>query len=152
MSEKHISELEKLCRVCGAHLHKGKSARKYVCAKYQADLYEIFSIDIRLDELHKHPTKFCHPWKNKLHSIKKALQEGREMQTNKTVYDWEDHKQQNCPICSPPPLKAGRHKKKPNMGGRPKNISYQGAMKHVKAIAPPPISNYNTLVTDTPPD
>lgn len=74
------------------------------------------------------------------------------MQTNKTVYDWEDHKQQNCPICSPPPLKAGRHKKKPNMGGRPKNISYQGAIKHVKAIASPPISNYNTLVTDTPPD
>ncbi len=137
MNENHTSKLEKLCRVCGGQLGKGKSARRYTCSNYHADLKETFSIDTHLDEPHKHPTQFCHPCKNAIYFNKKD---------NRTLYDWKDHRESTCLICSPPPLKLGRPKRQPKTG-RPPIVSYQSAIKHIKSLATS-ISDKD-LVTDT---
>ncbi len=76
----------------------------------------------------------------------KALKEGKETTFNKTLFDWEEHIEESCRICSSPPLQAGRPKRQMRTG-RPPTISFQGAIKHINTIAPVPISTYNNLVT-----
>ncbi len=144
MNEDHISGLNKLCRVCGAKLAKGKSARQYGCMKYTTDLNEIFSIDVSLDLPHIHPSNFCHPCKNIIYHCKKAVKEDRTNKIRKHIQTWEDHHEEGCLVCDPQPAKLGRPKKTA-VSGRPPIISPQSAITYIKKIAPAQLTNRNQI-------
>ncbi len=89
--------------VCGEQLcmyRQRKICQKvYSCPQNQANLNKIFSIDIRLDELQKHPTQFCYSCKN---AIKRSQRRQKSQHQQNPMIGRIMHKETSCLICSPP--------------------------------------------------
>ncbi len=140
MTEKHISGLGKLCRVCGSKIAKGKCNRRYSCIKFASDLNETLSIDVSPDEPHTHPSHFCQICKSAIYNKrKKGVKEGNKIDTYVRVHNWKDHSDDVCEVCEPPPHKGGRPKKPGR--GRPSIKSAKSAAKYIRLIAPAQLTN-----------
>lgn len=137
MSGEHQSALQKLCRVCGKNVYKGKTARQYKCFDHQADLRETFGLDIALDSCDKHPPFFCQTCKNVIYCQKRAVTNNRDYTNRVTVKEWEYHIEQICEICHSPAVSAlGGRPKKLKKEGRPQIQSIPSLLKHIRDIAP----------------
>lgn len=61
--EYHVSQLRKVCRVCGKRLNKSKGKepeRGYLVEDSSKELAEVFGLDTSEDQDDTHPKKFCH--------------------------------------------------------------------------------------------
>ncbi|XP_043941410.1 V(D)J recombination-activating protein 1 [Protopterus annectens] len=117
--ENHISNLEKLCRICGASFKKHGSNIKYPVqgpadadvqdllkkmgkkiTLWQAIIYKVFHIDVTTDLETIHPRHFCHNCRVIIN--KKIISvTGKELYFPKTVkVDWQPHSKV-CKVCQP---------------------------------------------------
>ena len=101
--ERHESNLSKLCRICTDKAKKRKHRAKTLkrCIDYQNKIKEKYSIDISLDENHRHPQYLCHLCYSNLYLPK----------THALQNDWPAHTEgETCLVC----MKVENDK-----GGRP---------------------------------
>ena len=145
----HMFVLQRLCRVCGYTLTKGgKSTKQYQCADNKEALQTSFGIDVSKDKTNIHPASYCHPCSSVMYFKKKAEQQQREDNHTRRVFDWKEHAggTDNCMVCSElTTIRAGRPRK-PKRSGRPANISQLSAIKHIKSVAPPPLTTRNDII------
>jgi len=105
---------------------------------FDTDLKEVFGIEISSDLLEQHPSHFCHPCKNIIYFSKKALNEGREYNPDKTINIWNKHTDTGCAVCD----SAGRPKKA-HKAGRPAKKSAHSTILHINSIS---YTDYNNII------
>ena len=120
----HAAVLQKICRVCGESLTRAFRVH-YECAetKHAKKLMKVFGIDVSRDDHSVHPHNLCHKCQNVIYTSNKRA-EGR------------DYTNEGCSVCQHISVvqRGGARKIKV---GRPAEVCYQSAIRHIRSIAPP---------------
>lgn len=94
--EYHMSELRKVCRVCGKRVNKAKGReRNYLVAEYSKELAEVFSIDASTDSENIHPFQFCHSCHT---AIRFWNTRGGDTPSVGRVFMWAKHSEPECMV------------------------------------------------------
>ena len=114
-SNNHISNLEKICRICCKGLDKTRRCKEV--ALYKELIWNYFHIDIQSDNRDVHPTCICEQCRKILLKVEKFPSknaEGKIYHPQLSFYDFKPH-HENCKICQSctkakkggrPPLKS----------------------------------------------
>ena len=140
--ERHVSLLQKLCRICGNLLQKDT----FNVSNYSSMIQTAFFVYTDLTNVH--PAKICLKCYATMLNIQK-----RETTTQTKVVTWQPHTSTDCETCAYASgfSKAGRKPKK-GKSGRPKstsnNIWTRKIINGIAANLPPKVLPDNLSVTD----
>ncbi|XP_078607650.1 uncharacterized protein LOC144879762 isoform X1 [Branchiostoma floridae x Branchiostoma japonicum] len=88
----HLSQLTKLCRLCGS-----QAERQKCCTKYSSEFLKIFGIDLSADIATIHPTSICHKCRCLFDRYKRE-QNPENFETHTKPYTFKQH-DDSCNIC-----------------------------------------------------
>ena len=154
------SSINKYCRVCRGLLQKKKKQTQYSCAIHSEKLKETFGIDTSCDS-DIHPTHFCNTCYSVVRRQITASREGIPYRHSMVTFQWQAHTEENYMVSSnvydivivssyqlcehiqsiSQSRGGGWNKKATKNRGRPQDqTSIPAIIRHLRAIAPPPIS------------
>ncbi|KAI8481624.1 hypothetical protein Bbelb_406250 [Branchiostoma belcheri] len=133
----HITNLRKLCRLCGAKVQTANEKKRHLnpslCIDYKVKIRNTFNLDVTKDQTHIHPPYFCEKCRKKL--TNKKYDGGKA-----TASVWTEHNS-DCLPCKDADqmMKGGRPKK----GGQPREMATDQNI----TCAPSPSPTSTHLVT-----
>ncbi len=83
----HSRELLEHCRVCGDSVLK---QRTHTCTAHLDQLYRAFRIDVRDDQQHIHPPRFCHRCYSSMTRV--------SLSTTLNLFQWAPHSDPECRV------------------------------------------------------
>ncbi|KAI8485873.1 hypothetical protein Bbelb_364250 [Branchiostoma belcheri] len=91
----HITNLRKLCRLCGAKVQTANEKKRHLnpslCIDYKVRIRNTFNLDVTKDQTHIHPPYFCEKCRKKL--TNKKYDEGKA-----TASVWTEHNSDCLPF------------------------------------------------------
>ena len=129
----HSDWLQGNCRVCGGRV--GRFKVSYHTAQHQEKLQAI-GVSVKNDKKNIHPQTFCHSCYNVCTRAIKASKNGKDYTTKLENFQWVEHTDSNCSVCTHfGEVKKGRKPKKTSTGRPPDQVL--DLVEDIKKRSPP---------------